>query len=160
VARAFPKVVAVDGGIDRVKLGRRVFGDPAALERLERILHPLVRQSQERFLRDARARHLPIAVLDVPLLFETGGARRFDLVVVVSAPADVQRARVMARPGMTEERFQAILEKQMPDSEKRRRADVVVPTGLGRAVTFRHLARLVQRLRHSASCKGDSDPAD
>jgi dephospho-CoA kinase len=160
VARAFPKVVAVDGGIDRVKLGRRVFGDPAALERLERILHPLVRQSQERFLRDARARHLPIAVLDVPLLFETGGARRFDLVVVVSAPADVQRARVMARPGMTEERFQAILEKQMPDSEKRRRADVVVPTGLGRALTFRHLARLVQRLRHSASCKGDSDPAD
>jgi dephospho-CoA kinase len=160
VARAFPKVVAVDGGIDRVKLGRRVFGDPAALERLERILHPLVRQSQERFLRDARARHLPIAVLDVPLLFETRGARRFDLVVVVSAPADVQRARVMARPGMTEERFQAILEKQMPDSEKRRRADVVVPTGLGRAVTFRRLARLVQRLRHSASCKGDSDPAD
>jgi dephospho-CoA kinase len=160
VARAFPKVVAVDGGIDRVKLGRRVFGDPAALERLERILHPLVRQSQERFLRDARARHLPIAVLDVPLLFETGGTRRFDLVVVVSAPADVQRARVMSRPGMTEERFQAILEKQMPDSEKRRRADVVVPTGLGRAVTFRHLARLVQRLRHSASCKGDSDPAD
>jgi dephospho-CoA kinase len=160
VARAFPKVVAVDGGIDRVKLGRRVFGDPAALERLERILHPLVRQSQERFLRDARARHLPIAVLDVPLLFETGGARRFDLVLVVSAPAEVQRARVMARPGMTEERFQAILEKQMPDSEKRRRADVVVPTGLGRAVTFRHLARLVQRLRHSASCKGDSDPAD
>jgi dephospho-CoA kinase len=99
-------------------------------------------------------------VLDVPLLFETGGAHRFDLVVVVSAPAEVQRARVMARPGMTEERFQAILEKQMPDSEKRRRADVVVPTGLGRAVTFRHLARLVQRLRHSASCKGDSDPAD
>jgi dephospho-CoA kinase len=160
VACAFPKVVAVDGGIDRVKLGRRVFGDPAALERLERILHPLVRRSQERFLRDARARHLPIAVLDVPLLFETGGARRFDLVVVVSAPADVQRARVMARPGMTEERFRAILEKQMPDSEKRRRADVVVPTGLGRALTFRHLARLVQRLRHSAPCKGDSDPAD
>jgi dephospho-CoA kinase len=160
VARAFPKVVAADGGIDRAKLGRRVFGDAAALGRLERILHPLVRRSQERFLRDARVRRVPVVALDVPLLFETGAGRRFDLVVVVSAPPGIQRARVMARPGMTEERFQAILEKQMPDSEKRRRADVVIPSGLGRAVTFRHLARLVNRLRHQAPCVAESAAAD
>jgi dephospho-CoA kinase len=147
VSRAFPKTLRRDGGIDRAKLGQRVFGDPSALERLERILWPLVRQSQQRFLKSARARHAPLVVLDIPLLFESGGERRCDLVAVVSAPAYLQRARVMARPGMTEERFRAMLRKQMPDSEKRRRADVVIPSGLGRAVTFRRLARLVRRLR-------------
>jgi dephospho-CoA kinase len=160
VARAFPKVLAAGGGIDRAKLGRRVFGDAAALERLERILWPLVRRSQQRFLQNARARRLPLVVLDVPLLFESGGEQRVDQIVVVSAPAYLQRARVMSRPGMTEERFAAILRQQMPDSEKRRRADVVVPTGLGRAVTFRLLARLVRRLRRRAACIGDSATAD
>jgi dephospho-CoA kinase len=160
VVRAFPKVLGKDGGIDRVKLGRRVFGAPAALARLERILWPLVRQSQERFLRRARARHEKLVVLDIPLLFESGGERRCDLVAVVSAPAYLQRARVMARPGMTEERFRAMLQKQMPDSEKRRRADIVIPSGLGRAVTFRRLRRLVERLRHRDSCAGDSPAAD
>lgn len=159
VSRAFPKALRRDGGIDRVKLGQRVFGDPSALERLERILWPLVRQSQQRFLKSARARRAPLVVLDIPLLFESGGERRCDLVAVVSAPAYLQRARVMARPGMTEERFRAMLLKQMPDSEKRRRADVVIPSGLGRAVTFRRLARLVRRLRHPDACIAESAAA-
>jgi dephospho-CoA kinase len=147
VADAFPEARATNGGIDRATLGRRVFGDAAALRRLERILHPLVRRSEVRFLRAARRRGEALVVLDVPLLYETGGERRCDKVVVVSAPASVQRARVLARPGMTAARFRAILAKQMPDAEKRRRADYVVPSGLGRAVTFRRLARIVRELR-------------
>ena len=159
-SRAFPKARRKDGGIDRVKLGQRVWGEVAALARLVRILWPLVRQSQQRFLKSARARREKLVVLVIPLLFESGGARRCDLVAVVSAPAYLQRARVMGRPGMTEERFRAMLRKQMPDAEKRRRADVVIPSGLGRAVTFRRLARLVERLRHPASCVEESPAAD
>jgi dephospho-CoA kinase len=147
VAAAFPGVSDKAGGIDRGTLGARVFGDGRALKRLERIVHPLVRQSQARFLKEARARRTPLVVLDIPLLFETGGEKRCDAVVVVSAPPWVQRARVMARPNMTEARFRAIIEKQMPDHEKRRRADYVVMSGLGRAVTYRRLMRLVQTLR-------------
>jgi dephospho-CoA kinase len=147
VAAAFPGVESSDGGIDRACLGRQVFANPAALRRLERILWPLVRRSQERFLQRLRRRRAPLAVLDVPLLLETGGADRCDKVLVVSAPAAVQRARVMARPGMTEARFRAILAQQMPDVEKRRRADYVVPSGLGRALTFRRLRRIVATLR-------------
>ncbi len=153
VRAAFPEARAPDGGIDRAVLGRCVFADPPALARLERILHPLVRHSQERFLRSARARREPLVVLDVPLLLETGGEKRCDKVVVVSAPAALQRARVMARPGMTEARFQAILQKQMPDSEKRRRADYVVPSGQGRAVTFRRLKRIVRELQRCAGAR-------
>ncbi len=154
VAAAFPGVQTVAGGIDRPRLGRRVFGDPPALRRLEGILFPLVRRSQEHFLRQARARRAPLVVLDIPLLFETDGALRCDKVVVVSAPAARQRARVMARPGMTEARFRAILAQQMPDAEKRRRADYVVPTGLGRAVTFRRLRRVVAALLESRGESG------
>jgi len=153
VAAAFPGVRNADGGIDRPRLGRRVFGDPPALRRLERILFPLVRQSQERFLRRGRARRARLVVLDIPLLFETNAQARCDKVVVVSAPAALQRARVMARPGMTEARFRAVLAQQMPDAEKRRRADYVVPTGLGRAVTFRRLQRIVATLRKTSSTK-------
>jgi dephospho-CoA kinase len=159
VAKAFPDTRRKDGGIDRVALGRRVFGDAKALRWLEGILHPLVRQSQQRFLDTARARRVPLVVLDVPLLLETGGETRCDKVLVVSAPAPLQRARVMARPGMTEERFRAILAKQMPDAEKRRRADYVVPSGLGRAVTYRALQRIVRELRQDAACVGDSRAA-
>jgi dephospho-CoA kinase len=147
VAAAFPGVSDKAGGIDRGTLGARVFGDGRALKRLERILHPLVRRSQARFLKEARARRVPLVVLDIPLLFETGGEKRCDAVVVVSAPLWVQRARVMARPNMTEARFRAILAKQMPDHEKRRRADFVLRSGLGRAVMYRRLMRLVQMLR-------------
>ncbi|HJT07989.1 MAG TPA: dephospho-CoA kinase [Stellaceae bacterium] len=160
VAKAFPDTRRKNGGgIDRVALGRRVFADAKAFQRLERILHPLVRQSQRRFLAAARARREPLVVLDVPLLFEGGGETRCDKVVVVSAPPAVQRARVMARPGMTEARFRAILAKQMPDREKRRRADYVVPSGLGRALTFRRLKRIVGELRHDAACARDSRTA-
>jgi len=147
IATAFPEVRGADGGIDRARLGREVFGDPEALKRLERILHPLVRRSQDRFLKLARGRRVPIVALDIPLLFETGGDRRCDRVVVVSAPAAVQRARVMARPGMSEARFRAILAKQLPDAEKRRRADYVVVSGLGRALTFRRIERIVRSLQ-------------
>jgi dephospho-CoA kinase len=146
VVAVFPGVSNKQGGIDRGALGARVFGDPAALKRLERILHPLVRKSQERFLKRARARRVPLVVLDIPLLFETGGEKRCDAVVVVWAPPWVQRARVMARPNMTEARFRAILKKQMPDREKRRRAHYTVPSGLGRAVTYGALRHIVREL--------------
>jgi dephospho-CoA kinase len=150
VAAAFPGVRDPSGGIDRQRLGQRVFGNRAALTRLERILHPLVRVSQERFLRAARGRRVRLVVLDIPLLFETGAKRRCDKVVVVSAPAWLQRVRVMSRPGMTASRFEAILKQQMPDAHKRRRADYVVPSGLGRAVTFRRLRAVVRELRTAA----------
>jgi dephospho-CoA kinase len=149
VASAFPGT-AVGSGIDRALLGKQVFGDAAALRRLERILHPLVRKSEQRFLKRARARRAPLVALDIPLLFETGGEKRCDAVVVVSAPAFLQRARVLARPGMSEERLRAILAKQVPDAEKRRRADFVVTSGLGRAPTFRGLRRVVRALLAAA----------
>ena len=118
-------------GIDRDKLTKRVLGDPEALRRLEGIIHPLVRGEEARFLDEAERAGAPIAVLDIPLLFETGADRRVDAVVVVTAPAQMQRARALSRAGMTEEKFQALLAKQMPDEEKRRRADFVVDTSKG-----------------------------
>ena len=127
IEKAFPGT-SRDGRIDREELSRRVVGSPEALKQLEAIVHPLVRAAQARFLADAERSGAPVAVLDVPLLFETGGDRRVDAVVVVSAPADVQRARTLDRAGMTAEKFEALLQKQMPDDEKRRRADFVVDT--------------------------------
>ena len=154
VAAAFPEAVR-GGAIDRRVLGRRVFGDPAALRRLESLLHPLVGEARARFLRRARARGRPVAVLDVPLLYETGGERRCDRVAVVSAPPRVQRRRALARPGMTAEKFDAILARQLPDREKRRRADFVIPAGLGRRATLRAVRRILgmvvpgRRSRHA-----------
>ncbi len=146
VEAAFPGV-AVDGAVDRERLAVRVFEDPAALERLEEILHPAVRRTTRAFLgRHARAGR-PLVVLDIPLLFETGGEALCDAVVVVTAPAFVQCARVMGRRGMTPARFQAILAKQMPDSEKRRRADFVVKTGLSKATALRQLRAIIKLLR-------------
>ena len=127
IEAAFPGT-SKDGRIDREELSRRVVGDPAALKRLESIVHPLVRAAQARFLADAERSGAPVAVLDVPLLFETGGDQRVDAVVVVSAPADVQRARTLDRAGMTAEKFDALMQKQTPDAEKRRRADFIVDT--------------------------------
>ena len=118
-------------GVDRAKLAQAVLGDAAALARLEAIVHPLVWREEVRFLEAARKTGVPVAVLDIPLLFETGGDRRVDAVVVVSAPAKMQRARAFERPGMTEEKFRALLAKQIPDQEKRRRADFVVDTSQG-----------------------------
>lgn len=130
IEAAFPGTTA-NGKVDREKLSRCVVGDSAALKRLEAIVHPLVRKSEQRFLADAERRGAPVAVLDIPLLFETGGESRVDAVAVVSASADIQRERVMARSGMTAEKFEALLAKQMPDDEKRRRADFVVDSGHG-----------------------------
>ena len=121
-----------------------VLGDPAALARLERIVHPLVRDEERRFLAAARRRGEPLVVLDIPLLFETRGEGRCGAVLVVSAPAAVQRRRVLRRPGMTEERLRAILARQVPDSEKRRRADHVVRTGLSRFHAQRAIRAIVK----------------
>jgi dephospho-CoA kinase len=128
IEKAFPGTV-VDGSVDRTKLGAAVLGDPGQLRQLESIVHPLVREEERDFLRKAAA--LPIAVLDIPLLFETGGETKCDAVLVVTAPASVQRDRVMAREGMTEEKFKVILSKQMPDREKRARAHFLVDTSRG-----------------------------
>jgi len=130
IEAAFPGTTA-SGKVDRTRLAARVLGDDAARKRLEGIVHPLVRESEVKFLADARARKAPIVVLDIPLLYETGGHSRVDAVVVVTAPPEVQRERVMARPGMTEERFAQLLAAQVPDAEKRRRADFVVDTSRG-----------------------------
>ncbi len=130
VEAAFPGV-AVDGRIDRERLAARVVGDPEALARLESIVHPLVRAAEAEFLARAAAAGARRVVLDVPLLLETGGQARVDAVVVVTAPAEVQRERAMARPGMTEARLTAILARQMPDAEKRRRAHFLIDTSLG-----------------------------
>jgi dephospho-CoA kinase len=148
IAEAFPGTVR-DGRVDREALRAAVLGDPAALKRLERIVHPLVREEERRFLACARRRGARLAVLDIPLLFETGGEHRVDEVVVVSAPPAVQRARVLGRGGMTEARLAAILARQMPDAQKRRRADHVIRTGLSRHHAQRAIRRLVRRLRQS-----------
>ncbi|MCF6124417.1 dephospho-CoA kinase [Mesorhizobium sp. M7A.F.Ca.CA.001.07.2.1] len=130
VEAAFPGTTLA-GVVDRAKLGARVLGDAAALKRLEAIIHPLVRADADAFLAKHRNASESIAVLDIPLLFETGGRNRVDKVVVVTAPAETQRERVLARPGMTEEKLASILAKQVPDAEKRRQADFVVDTGRG-----------------------------
>ena len=130
IEAAFPGTTA-NGQVDRDKLGKRVLGDEAAIRKLEGIVHPLVRQAEERFLSEAERAGAKVAVLDIPLLFETQGEKRCDAVVVVSAPAEVQRLRAFERPGMSEEKFRAILANQMPDAEKRARADFIVDSGHG-----------------------------
>ncbi|MGX8011092.1 dephospho-CoA kinase [Mesorhizobium sp. ORM8.1] len=130
VEAAFPGTTQA-GVVDRVKLAAKVLADPAALKTLEAIVHPLVRADADAFLARHREAGAPLAVLDIPLLFETGGRNRVDKVVVVTAAPDIQRARVLARPGMSEEKFAAILAKQVPDAEKRRQADFIIDTGHG-----------------------------
>jgi dephospho-CoA kinase len=130
IEAAFPGTTQ-NGTVDRKLLSARVLGDSAAFQRLEAIVHPLVHEAERRLLAEAAARGEKVAVLDIPLLFETHGDQRVDAVVVVSSPPDVQRARVLERPGMTIEKLDAILAKQMPDAEKRRRADFIVDTSRG-----------------------------
>lgn len=146
ISREFPEAV-VDGVIDRQRLGARVFQDPTALRRLESVIHPLVRQEAMDFLKRQRRRRAFLVVLDIPLLFETGGETLCDAVIVVSAPRRLQRQRVLRRAGMNEERFRAILARQIPDEVKRKRADFVVQTGLSKAMTYRQLSRIVRRMR-------------
>jgi dephospho-CoA kinase len=145
IAVAFPGTV-VDGKVDRDKLAARVLGDPVALRRLESIVHPLVRAAADRFLSEARASGAEIAVLDIPLLFETSGEDRVDAVVVVTAPPELQRERALQRPGMTVEKFQAIVAKQMPDVEKRKRADFVVDTSRGLAAARDQVGAILQAI--------------
>ncbi len=149
IARAFPGTVR-EGRLDRAALRAAVLADRAALRRLEAILHPMVRAAERRFLARARAHGRTLAVLDIPLLFETGEADRADILVVVSAPPSVQRQRVRAR-GRSDAEITAILARQMPDAEKRRRADVVVHTGLSRHHSQRRLRRLVRQWREEGA---------
>jgi dephospho-CoA kinase len=130
IEAAFPGTTA-NGRVDRGKLGERVIGHPDEIKRLERIVHPLVAKVRDAFLARAERDGAKVAVLDIPLLYETGGDARCDAVVVVSAPAEVQRERVLTRPGMTDAKLAAILAKQMPDADKRARADFVVDTSQG-----------------------------
>jgi dephospho-CoA kinase len=145
IEAAFPGVVRADA-VDRKLLGDRVIGRPAEMARLEAIVHPLVREEEQAFRARAAGSRAAIAVLDIPLLFETGGDARVDAVVVVTAPPDVQRARVLARPGMTEERFAAILAKQTPDAEKRRRAHFVVDTSQGLLAARKQVGDILRAL--------------
>ena len=145
VAAVFPGCT-VDGHIDRRALGERIFGDDDATDRLEAILHPLVGVMERRFLQGAAARHCRLAVLDVPLMFETGGERRCDAVAVVVAPPFVQAQRVLRRPGMSAARFAAIRARQMADGDKLRRADFVIRTGLDRRSSLRDIRRMVRML--------------
>jgi dephospho-CoA kinase len=145
IEAAFPGVT-VEGTVDRTKLATRVLGDPAALKKLEAIVHPLVRADADAFLARHRVEGAPLAVLDIPLLFETGGRGRVDKVVVVSTTPEIQRERVLARPGMTVEKFEAILARQIPDAEKRRLADFVVDSGQGFDAARAQVRRIVDEL--------------
>jgi dephospho-CoA kinase len=159
IEAAFPGVVR-DGVVDRAMLAPLVLGKPEAMERLEAIVHPLVRAEEQTFLRTAAASRHRLVVLDIPLLFETGGQGRVDAVVVVSAPVDVQRQRVMARPGMTEERFANILKKQMPDAEKRRLAHFVVDSGQGLSRAEAAVRDILVALAAANGKTRDSDKPD
>jgi dephospho-CoA kinase len=130
IEAAFPGTT-VGGKVDRVKLAERVVGDKAALRLLESIVHPLVRNEEVRFLAEAERKGAAVAVLDIPLLFETNGHERMDAVVTVSAPPEVQRTRLRERPGLSEEKLEALIANQLPDAEKRRRADFIVDTSQG-----------------------------
>jgi dephospho-CoA kinase len=146
IEAAFPGTTQ-GGAVDREALRRAVLGNPTALKQLERIVHALVRDAERHFLASARRAGKSLVVLDIPLLLETAGQKRADLVVVVSAPAAVQAVRVLRRPGMTAERLAAIRARQMPDAMKRRSADVVIHSGLSRYFAVSAIRRLMVRLR-------------
>jgi len=147
IRELFPAAV-VDGRVDRDLLGRAVLGKPEAMKRLEAVVHPLVGLAQRTFLENAAASGAKMAVIDVPLLFETGGEKRVDVVVVVSAPPELQRQRVLARPGMTAEKFELILAKQVSDAEKCRRADFVVDSSKGLEHAERQVVAIIEALKH------------
>jgi dephospho-CoA kinase len=149
VRAAFPAAVAGDA-VDRAILSQLVLGDGAAIRRLEGIVHPLVGAARQDFLAEAEARGVPFVVLDIPLLFEGRGRAGYDAVIVVSAPAEAQRARVLARPGMTEEKFAAILARQVPDAAKRAGADYVIDTGATLAETEKQVRDVVADLTSKA----------
>jgi dephospho-CoA kinase len=149
IEAAFPGVVK-NGAVDRGELGGRVLGDAAAIKRLEAIVHPLLGASRAAFFERAEAERALMVVLDIPLLFETGGEKRVDAVVVASAPADIQRERVLARPGWNAGRLDAVLAKQLPDAEKRARADFIVDTGHGLEPAREQVRRVISTLKARA----------
>ena len=153
IEAAFPGT-APDGVVDRKILSEKLMAAPDEFKRLEAIIHPLVRAHEQRFLNDAAARNEKMVLLDIPLLFETGATERADVIVVVSCAPEIQRQRVLARPGMTEEKFEAILSRQTPDAEKRERADYVIDTGQGLEAAQQQVADIVAELS-SAAAKGD-----
>jgi dephospho-CoA kinase len=146
VDAAFPGV-AVGGKIDRGKLAAKVLNNPDALKKLESIVHPLVRAAQDKFRAEAEKSGADIAVLDIPLLFETGGEVRVDATVVVTAPADIQKSRLLERPGMTAEKIEGMLMRQMPDSEKQSRADFVIDTSRGFDAARAEVRSILQQLK-------------
>ena len=145
IEAAFPGTT-ISGTVDRLELGNILRENPANFRKLEAIVHPLVRERQEAFLRKAREENQNFAVLDIPLLFETGAETRVDKVVVVSCAPEIQRQRVLSRPGMTEEKFEMILARQMPDAEKRRRADFIIDSGNGVEAARDQVREILQRL--------------
>ena len=145
VAKAFPKASA-NGAIDRKKLSAEVFGKPAALKRLENILHPLVRQEESRFVAQVKKEGRVFAVLEIPLLFETGADKRCDYVAVTWSPPHMQKRRAMAREGMNEEKLRAILSRQMPYAARRKKADFVIHTGLGKAYSLQRVRRILRTI--------------
>ncbi|EIM73998.1 dephospho-CoA kinase [Nitratireductor aquibiodomus RA22] len=145
IAARFPGTVT-DGTVDRARLAEAVLGKPEAFSALEEIVHPLVRQDADAFVAEHRKKGTPIVVLDIPLLFETGGEDRVDRIVVVTAPAEEQRKRVLSRPGMTEEKFAGILARQVPDAEKRRRADFIIDTGKGMEAARKAVRAVIDEL--------------
>ncbi|MCB1509388.1 MAG: dephospho-CoA kinase [Hyphomicrobiaceae bacterium] len=146
IEAAFPGVV-VDGAVDRAKLSAQLMAAPSRFKDLEAIVHPLVKAEEIAFLQASAGQNAPMAVLEVPLLFETHGDARVDVTVVVSAPADVQRRRVLERPGMTEDKLDQILSRQVSDAEKRRRADFVVDTGVDLEETFAQVDGIIEALK-------------
>ncbi len=152
IEKQFPESI-VDRTVDRQVLGRQVFGNDQALKALEDILHPLVREEEGRFLKKHAVMRAPMVVLDIPLLFEAGAEARCDAVAVVTAPPFIQRQRVLSRPGMTEERLDSILAKQMPDEEKRLRADFIIQTGQSRADALRCIKEIVRVIKGKKKAK-------
>ena len=149
IAAAFPDVV-VDGVVDRSALGLRVLGDPGAMEKLEAIVHPLVWAARDAFIEARQAQGDRIVVYDVPLLFETGADKSVDAIVVVTAPPELQKQRVLTRPGMTQQKFEAIIAKQTPDAEKRARADFIVETGDGLDAARAQVRHILKTLREDS----------
>lgn len=152
IEAAFPGVVT-EGAVDRARLAAQVFADPQALKRLEAIVHPLVIRAQDRFLKHAARRGSALAVLDIPLLFEAGLDRLCDRVAVVTAPASVQYQRLIRRRTLDGARIKATLERQMPDALKRRRADFIIPSGQGRALTRRVIVDIIRLLKDNSQAK-------
>ena len=149
IEKAFPGTTKNDK-VDRAILGSKVLGNPEAMKKLEAIVHPLVHEKEQDFLKEAKKSGSNLVILDIPLLFETGGKNRVDVIIVVSASEEEQRRRVLAREGMTEEKFEAILARQVPDAEKRKQADFVIDTGKGMQAANDQVKSIIEALSQKA----------